>query len=80
MLGQIEGQAKALRDPLTEEGVVGTDAMGGDDPGYVKDMYGFFAANQKSIAYESYFDDTGTSIYNPVQNPQASAEYIKLWR
>ena len=53
---------------------------GGDDPGYIKDMYGFFTANKKWIAYESYYDDQGTSIYNPVQNPLASAEYARLWR
>ena len=52
---------------------------GGDDPGYIKDMYGFFTANTKSIAYESYYNDHGTSIYNPVQNPLASAEYARLW-
>jgi hypothetical protein len=53
---------------------------GGDDPGYIKDMYGFFAANKKWIAFESYYNDGGTSIYNPVQNPLASAAYMKLWR
>ena len=52
---------------------------GGDDPGYIKDMHGFFTASTKSIAYESYYDDQGTSIYNPVQNPLASAEYARLW-
>jgi hypothetical protein len=53
---------------------------GGDDPAYIKDMYDFFAANKKWIAYESYFSDGGTSIYDPDQNPQASAEYQQLWR
>jgi hypothetical protein len=52
---------------------------GGDDPAYIKDMYGFFAANKKWIAFESYYNDVGTSIYNPDQNPQAAAEYQKLW-
>lgn len=53
---------------------------GGDDPAYVKDMYQFFAANHQWIAFESYYNDAGTSIYNPVQNPQASAQYLQLWR
>jgi hypothetical protein len=52
---------------------------GGDDPAYIKDMYNFFAANKNEIAYESYYNDWGTSIYNPDQNPQASAEYRQLW-
>jgi Glycosyl hydrolase family 26 len=53
---------------------------GGDDPAYITDMYDFFAANKASMAFESYFNDGGTSIYDPVQNPQASAEYLRLWR
>jgi hypothetical protein len=53
---------------------------GGDDPAYIKDMYDFFAANKKWMAFESYYNDDGTAIYNPVQNPLASAEYLKLWR
>jgi len=52
---------------------------GGDDPAYITDMHDFFAANTTSMAFESYFNDGGTSIYNPVQNPQASAEYLRLW-
>ena len=53
---------------------------GGDDPVYIKDMYDFFAANKKWISYESYYNDGGTAIYNPVQNPLAAAEYLRLWR
>jgi beta-mannanase len=54
---------------------------GGDDPDYIKDMYDFFAANSSMIAFESYFDftDNDNSIYNPVQVPSASAEYLSLW-
>jgi hypothetical protein len=53
---------------------------GGDDPRYIKDMYDFFAANKAFISFESYFNDGPTAIYDPVQNPLASAEYLKLWQ
>ena len=52
---------------------------GGDDPAYIKDMYDFFAANKTWIAFESYYNDSGTAIFDPVENPVASAEYQKLW-
>jgi len=52
---------------------------GGDDPAYIKDMYDFFAANKTSIAFESYYNGSGTAIFDPVENPAASAEYQKLW-
>ncbi len=53
---------------------------GGDDPAYIKDMYDFFAANKASISFESYYNDGATAIFNPVQNPLASAEYQRLWQ
>lgn len=52
---------------------------GGDDPSYIKDMYDFFTANKTLIAFESYYNDSGTAIFDPVENPLASAEYQKLW-
>jgi hypothetical protein len=54
---------------------------GGDDPGYIKDMYDFFAANSADIAFESYYNsaDGGSSIYNPTQYPNGAAEYSSLW-
>ena len=55
--------------------------VGGDDPSYIKDMYDFFAANSADIAFESYFNSTegGNSIYDPTQNPNSAAEYLRLW-
>ena len=53
---------------------------GGDDPAYIKDMYDFFAANRTWISFESYYNDGGTAIHDPVQNPLAAAEYLRLWR
>lgn len=52
---------------------------GGDDPAYIKDMYGFFAANANEIAFESYYCDVGYCIDNPDQYPQSAAEYQSLW-
>jgi hypothetical protein len=52
---------------------------GGDDPGYIDDMYDFFRSCGNTLAYESYFNGPGSSISNPDQNPDAAQEYRKLW-
>jgi hypothetical protein len=51
----------------------------GDDPAYISDMYNFFASNSGILAFESYFNDTGSSLYGPDQYPNSAAEYAKLW-
>lgn len=54
---------------------------GGDDAGYIRDMYDFFVSCGGTLEYESYYDDGGpTSIYDPDTNPKSSAEYVRLWR
>jgi hypothetical protein len=55
------------------------DEASGDDPGYIEDMYNFFVANSAALAFEAYFNSDGTAIYDPVQNPNSSAEYQRLW-
>jgi hypothetical protein len=52
---------------------------GGDDPAYIDDMDNFFLANRTELAFEAYFNGVGGSIYDPNQNPSASAEYSSLW-
>jgi Glycosyl hydrolase family 26 len=52
---------------------------GGDDPGYISDMYHFFLANSKEMAFESYFNDAGSSIYDPDRNRNSASEYWTLW-
>ncbi len=48
----------------------------GDDPSYILNMYNWMKANQP--AYEMYFNADGT-VLNVPDDPNASAEYQKLW-
>jgi hypothetical protein len=56
---------------------------GGDNPYFVYAMYRWFAANADGLAFENYFNEPdaylGSSIWDQVQNPKASAEYRALW-
>jgi hypothetical protein len=52
---------------------------GGDDPGYISDMYNFFASNSGTVAFESYFNYPGYSLNGPDQYPNSAAEYALLW-
>jgi hypothetical protein len=64
---------------LTAEGREG----GGDNPYFIFAMYMWFSANAADIEFENYFNEPadylGSSIWDEVQNPEASAEYRRLW-
>jgi hypothetical protein len=65
---------------VPEWGLEATDGDGGgDDPGYISDMYNFFASNSGTIAFESYFNYPGFSLYGPDQYPNSAAKYAQLW-
>jgi hypothetical protein len=55
----------------------------GDNSFFIYSMYGFFQQNKDILVYENYFNEPdeylGSSIWEPVQHPKASAEYRKLW-
>jgi hypothetical protein len=57
---------------------------GGDNAFYVTKMTEFFRDNAGRLAYEAYFDESagyyGGAIFDPVQNPRASAAYLKVYR
>lgn len=57
---------------------------GGDNAFYIARMTDFFRANAGRLAYEAYFDESaayyGGAIFDPVQNPRASAAYLKVYR
>jgi hypothetical protein len=77
-------KAHGKRLSIPEWGVYPGDPNGnGDDAAYIKAMHDFFAHNARDIAYESYFDESaayyGGSIFDPVQNPNASDMYRRLW-
>lgn len=49
---------------------------GGDNAYYVKQMFGFFRAHAKELAYESYFNETASYYAGALSlNPKAAAEY-----
>jgi hypothetical protein len=52
---------------------------GGDNAFYISKMEAFFAAEGDQLGFESYFNENagyyGGSIFDPVQNPAASAQY-----
>jgi hypothetical protein len=50
-----------------------------DNPTFIKGMYNFFAAHASHIAYEAYFNSSGSSIYDPNKYPNSSTEYRGLW-
>lgn len=54
---------------------------GTDNPYFIEAMYGFFSANSKDIAYETYFNlqDDDFIIWPAGINPKGSAEYQKRW-
>ena len=56
---------------------------GGDNPFYVGKMVEFFRSLGPLLAYEAYFNDSGSyyagSLFGPVQAPQAAAEYRRLY-
>lgn len=55
----------------------------GDNPYYITKMRSFFEANADVLVLDSYFNEPMTSIANsiwdPVQAPEASAVYQRLW-
>lgn len=55
----------------------------GDNPFYIEKMRSFFEANADVLVLESYFSEPETSlansIWDPVQNPESSAVYARLW-
>ena len=57
---------------------------GRDNAFYVQKMHGFFVQHATRIAYECYFNASGTdqrsSLHAPDQNPKASRTYATLWR
>lgn len=82
--------AAAHRKPLSvpEWGVYPGTAFrghsGGDNALYIRKMVEFFQANAASLAYEAYFNEPAAyyagSLYDPVQNPRASAAYLEAYR
>ena len=50
-----------------------------DNPVFIKGMYDFFAAHASHIAYESYFDSTGSALWSPNEYPKSAGEYRSLW-
>ena len=49
----------------------------GDDPSFIQDMYNWMKTNQP--AYETYFNYSSYDELNTTNDPNASAEYQKLW-
>ncbi len=49
----------------------------GDDPSFIQDMYDWMKTNQP--AYETYFNYSTYDELNTTNDPNASAEYQKLW-
>jgi hypothetical protein len=52
---------------------------GGDNPQYINDYVGFFAAHAGDVAFESYFDEPGTYLQSSLEvtplGPKAPAAY-----
>lgn len=61
---------------LQEDGV-------GDNPYFIAQMHAFFEDNADVLVLESYFSEPDTtlanSIWDPVQMPESSQEYRRLW-
>jgi Glycosyl hydrolase family 26 len=81
-LSFAEGHGKKFSVPEWGVGAIGdwNGHSGGDDPQYIKDMYDFFSTNSADMAFESYFNGDGNSIYDPTQNPNSAAEYLRLFK
>ena len=79
-------RARGKGATVPEWGLAGNDGEnngGGDNPYYIRAMYGFFAANSDILAFECYFDEPRTqiqsSIFDSVTNPRAADAYTQLW-
>jgi hypothetical protein len=49
---------------------------GGDNPYYIRKMFGFFAEQRGNLAYEAYFNDEATEHLTALSlNPRGAAEY-----
>jgi hypothetical protein len=82
-----QGHHKLFAVP--EWGLVGKESKagesgGGDNTVYIDQMYQKFKRYAYMLAYEAYFnnadaDNVNGALYNPVRQPQGSAEYAKLW-
>lgn len=68
---------------VPEWGLVGPTPGNGDNPSYVTNMYNFFNANKDILRYEAYFNcscaGVVAGIFNPNDEPNASAQYNSLW-
>ena len=59
--------------------------VAGDDPIFVSNMYAFFRANARYMAYEDYFNCPQSNsgeyyqVFPSTYNPRSSAVYQKLW-
>jgi hypothetical protein len=54
---------------------------GGDNPLYVKKMFGFFREQAKNLAYEAYFNEPASYYAGALSlNPRAAAEYRRQVR
>lgn len=67
-----------------EWGPASTDVDGvGDNPFFIEKMRSFFEENADILVLESYFSEPDTnvsnSIWDPVQMPRSSEEYLRLW-
>ena len=75
-------KAHGKKFSLPEWGVATANtASGGDNPKYINFVYSWLKANQKDIAFESYFHEGDGYIRSDLftgYNPKASAEY-KRW-
>jgi hypothetical protein len=65
---------------LDEWGVVHDANGGGDNPFYIKKMFGFVKANADILAWENTYDDDGAPStfkhkLSSGQNPKAAAQY-----
>jgi Glycosyl hydrolase family 26 len=85
-LADVADFARAHKKKLAipEWGVAATDSQGaGDNPYFIYSMYTYFQQNKDILAYEDYFNESGTSlgsaIWDAGTNPKAAAEYKKLW-
>ena len=63
----------------------GTMGVAGDDAIFVQNMYSFFKANARFIAYEDYFNCPQSNsgeyyqVFPSTYNPKSSATYLKNW-
>ncbi|HMR48176.1 MAG TPA: glycosyl hydrolase [Arachnia sp.] len=77
-----KARGKGLSYP--EWGVASEEEGGaGDNPFFIEKMRGFFEDHSDILVLEAYFSEPETSlansIWDPVQMPLASEEYLRLW-